>query len=292
MWMTATCCCSADVSCCWHCPTDASTPAQQNTNNVPLLLLLLLYLHIFAQQNTNNVPINEPWIYDPVAPAGQRYRRTGAYTNIPRFYHACAVMTSYGDILLGGSTIAKGFTSYHMADFYITPYNHQDFRWAATAFRVSRCCKHVSSSSIILAGMRTAFDGSTNRWRLLHRCVHSIAASLTACRICHQRLTACRIEYFVPHYIIGPRPTLEFVPTVVEYGTTFNITLAANTTASSIASVVLLEAGTTTHSSNMATRNQLLDFTVSGTHELLVTAPANTFMVPPCELPACGIAAE
>jgi hypothetical protein len=37
-------------------------------------------------------------------------------------------MSSYGDILLGGSTIAKGFTSYHLADFDLTPYNHQDFR--------------------------------------------------------------------------------------------------------------------------------------------------------------------
>jgi hypothetical protein len=79
-------------------------------------------------QNTNNVPVNEPWIYDPEAPAGQRFRRTGAYTNIARFYHGTAVMTSYGDILLGGSSIAKGFTSYHKADFDLTPYNYQDFR--------------------------------------------------------------------------------------------------------------------------------------------------------------------
>ncbi|WIA21235.1 hypothetical protein OEZ85_000476 [Tetradesmus obliquus] len=165
----------------------------------------------------NNVPINEPWIYDPAAPAGKRYRRTGAYTDIPRFYHATAVMTSYGDVLLGGSTIAAGFTSYHMADFNITTYKHQDFR----------------------------------------------------------------IEYFVPHYIIGPRPTLEFVPTVVEYGTSFTVTLAANTSATSIATVALVDAGTTTHSSNMATRNQKLEFSVSGAHELTVTAPANTFMAPP-----------
>lgn len=81
-----------------------------------------------AAQNTNNVPVNEPWIYDPQAPAGQRYRRTGAYTRIGRFYHSSAVMTSYGDVLVGGATVARGFTSYHMADFDITPYHHQEFR--------------------------------------------------------------------------------------------------------------------------------------------------------------------
>lgn len=78
--------------------------------------------------NSCNVPSNEPWIYDPYAPAGQRYRRTGAYTNIARVYHGSHVMTSYGDILVGGSTIAEGFTSYHMRDFDITPYQWAEFR--------------------------------------------------------------------------------------------------------------------------------------------------------------------
>jgi hypothetical protein len=87
----------------------------------------------------------------------------------------------------------------------------------------------------------------------------------------------------VPHYIIGPRPTFEFVPTIVEYGSTFTVTLASNTSASSIAYLALVDAGTTTHSSNMATRNQKLEFVVSGDHELTVTAPANTYMAPPSE---------
>jgi hypothetical protein len=51
----------------------------------------------------------------------------------------------------------------------------------------------------------------------------------------------------------------------------------------SIASIVLVDAGTTTHSSNMATRNQKLEFVVSSTNELTVTAPANTYMAPPSE---------
>lgn len=41
--------------------------------------------------NSCNCPHNEPWIYDPEAPAGRRYRRTGAYTNIARMYHGACV---------------------------------------------------------------------------------------------------------------------------------------------------------------------------------------------------------
>jgi len=53
--------------------------------------------------NGCNVPVNEPWVYDPEAPAGRRYRRTGVYTRIPRFYHGSHVMTSHGDILCTGA---------------------------------------------------------------------------------------------------------------------------------------------------------------------------------------------
>ncbi len=79
--------------------------------------------------NSCNVPVNEPWIYDPNAPAGKRYRRTGAYTNIARMYHGSHVMTSYGDIVVAGSTIAEGFTSYHMKDFLVTPYQYGEYRY-------------------------------------------------------------------------------------------------------------------------------------------------------------------
>jgi hypothetical protein len=90
--------------------------------------------------NSDNVPVNEPWIYDPDAPAGRRcasvsrnargqrrvsahtpgrtrlgwaellccgvrcrYRRTGAFTRIGRFYHGSHLLTSYGDILCSGA---------------------------------------------------------------------------------------------------------------------------------------------------------------------------------------------
>lgn len=41
-------------------------------------------------------------VYDPDAPVGARYRRTGAMTTIFRAYHGQAVLTSHGDILVSG----------------------------------------------------------------------------------------------------------------------------------------------------------------------------------------------
>lgn len=78
---------------------------------------------------------------------------------------------------------------------------------------------------------------------------------------------------------------------MVEYGSTFTVTLAANTSVGDIASVVLMDAGTTTHSSNMATRNQQLEFFVAvggSGRDLIVTAPANTFLAPPSKHRQCG----
>lgn len=34
-----------------------------------------------------------------------------------------------------GATEAQGFTSYHMADFDVTPYHNQEFRWVAMALK-------------------------------------------------------------------------------------------------------------------------------------------------------------
>jgi hypothetical protein len=71
---------------------------------------------------------------------------------------------------------------------------------------------------------------------------------------------------------------------MVEYGSTFKVRLAASTSTSSIKAVVLSDPGTTTHSSNMAARAQQLAFTVTGSDELTVTAPADTFIAPPSKL--------
>eukprot|EP00775_Hariotina_reticulata_P007097 gene7097-7310_t len=92
--------------------------------------------------------------------------------------------------------------------------------------------------------------------------------------------TPIRNEIFTPSYIMGARPAFAFVPTIAEYGSTFRVTMAVGTNIADIVSVVLMDPGSDTHSSTMAVRNQLLDFASGGGQDLLVTAPANTYLAP------------
>jgi hypothetical protein len=57
--------------------------------------------------NGNNVPVNEPWIYDPEGPVGFRFKRTGVYTRFARLYHATALLTSAGDVIVAGETLSS-----------------------------------------------------------------------------------------------------------------------------------------------------------------------------------------
>lgn len=237
--------------------------------------------------NSCNCPSNEPWIYDPDAPAGRRYRRTGAYTNIARMYHGSHVMTSYGDILVGGTTIAEGFTSYHMRDFSVTPYQWAEFRWG-----------HWHRPDTLLWLQLRLLHGCWQlpapRQHFLHRLTCQptkvlLSYPVQSVRSHHGPMPpfpphhrcCCRIELFKPHYILGPRPTWASVPAQVEYGSTFTVTLAANTSAADIVAVVLSDPGTATHSSTMASRTMQLAFTAAGGQTLTVTAPASIHIMQP-----------
>lgn len=90
-----------------------------------------------------------------------------------------------------------------------------------------------------------------------------------------------RIELFKPHYILGPRPTWAYVPSQVEFGSTFTVTLAANTSVADIVAVVLSDTGTTTHASNMAARSMKLAFSAAGGQALTVSAPVNIHVAQP-----------
>lgn len=98
------------------------------------------------------------------------------------------------------------------------------------------------------------------------------------------RYSEFRIEFFKPHYILGPHPTWAYVPTMVSYGETFIVKLAANTSATSIKAVVMGDPGTTTHSSNMGTRMNQLAYNKVDDQTLEVAAPANSFLATPSEL--------
>lgn len=90
-----------------------------------------------------------------------------------------------------------------------------------------------------------------------------------------------RIELFKPTYVLGPRPAWASVPTSAEFGATFTITLAANTTVADIVGVVMTDPGTATHSSTMSTRTMDLAFVPAGGQSLTVTAPANIHVAQP-----------
>lgn len=115
-------------------------------------------------------------------------------------------------------------------------------------------------------------------------CVWDASSALGWCR--HSTcfavlLSPLRIELFKPHFVLGPRPAWASVPNSIEFGAPFTVTLAANTTASDIVAVVLSDQGTTTHSSNMASRTMLLQSNQAGGQALTVTAPANIYIAQP-----------
>lgn len=107
--------------------------------------------------------------------------------------------------------------------------------------------------------------------------------NLGALQPCHT--VAHRVETFTPPYILGTRPAFadNSNPSMVLYGSTFNVTLAANTSSSSIRSVVLMGAPSVTHSSAMGARHHPLQFMVVSGSILSVTAPRTPNDAPPCE---------
>lgn len=130
---------------------------------------------------------------------------------------------------------------------------------------------------------------ATALYTLLHACCSLRLTTSSALVASAQHSTCCgvllsrprRLELFKPHYVLGPRPAWASVPQSIEFGASFTVTLAANTTVSDIVAVVLSDQGTTTHSSNMATRTMLLQFSQAGGQALTVTAPANIHIAQP-----------
>jgi hypothetical protein len=96
-----------------------------------------------------------------------------------------------------------------------------------------------------------------------------------------------RIERYQPAYLfnadgsLATRPTIgNSLPGTIPYGTAFNL---ATPDAANISSVVLMKAGSVTHSFDMDQRFVGLSFTgaTSGSGSLTVTAPTNSNIAPP-----------
>lgn len=190
-----------------------------------------------------------------------------------------------------GTSIAQGFTSYHLDDFDITPYEHGEYRWGLTSATPH---KHVTPSSMVIVPGQQNFGGAP---KLMPASIKNTAVCgfawfdyLPSCTLGRQALPSllctrpwccCRIELFKPPYILGPRPAWASVPNQMEYSSTFTVILAANTSVADIVSVVLLEPGTTTHSLTMGMRTMQLRFASAGGQALFVTAPANVHVAQP-----------
>ncbi|KAJ3558500.1 hypothetical protein NM688_g890 [Phlebia brevispora] len=64
------------------------------------------YGNVVDQVGASNAdnPVFTPVLYDPAAPAGQRFSRDGMPTSdIPRLYHSIATLTPSGDVMIAGS---------------------------------------------------------------------------------------------------------------------------------------------------------------------------------------------
>ena len=85
-------------------------------------------------------------------------------------------------------------------------------------------------------------------------------------------------EIYSPSYLFrGPRPTIDSMPTTIDYGSSFFV---ATPNAAEITSVALIRNGSVTHSVDMDQRFVPLTFSV-GEGGLQVDAPADANLVPP-----------
>jgi hypothetical protein len=87
-----------------------------------------------------------------------------------------------------------------------------------------------------------------------------------------------RIEIFEPDYFSASRPQITAAPDRMDYGQTFEVRTPQ---AASIRRVVLIRAGSSTHSFNPDQRYVTLQFTQSGQDRLSVTAPPDNNIAPP-----------
>ena len=121
------------------------------------------------------------------------------------------------------------------------------------------------------------FDPATQTWTVMDaqsefREYHSSGVLLPDGRVFWGGSNCCpTAEFFSPPYLFkGPRPVVTSSPPVADYGQAFTVD-APN--AGSIAKVVLMRPGASTHSVNMEQRYVELAFTVQDADTLAVTAP-------------------
>jgi len=134
-------------------------------------------------QSYANQPILDPVIYDPAAPAGQRWTRNGiSPSTVPRMYHSSATLLPDGSVFVSGSNPNSDYnitatypTEYRVETFYPSYYNQrrpepqglpQQLAYGGDYFNVSLTSddlsgdvKNVQNTSVVV--IRTGFSTHT-----------------------------------------------------------------------------------------------------------------------------------
>ena len=223
-----------------------------------------------------------------------------------------SAMYDTGKVIKAGSATDSGQPPNPSASTaYITDLGQATPKWTQTgSMAYPRSFLNLTplpDGTVLATGGETTRDGSnlnngvlpvedwnpaTGKWTTwasmaIPRLYHSIAMLMPDGRVFvagtgNDGRRACRMnadaQIFSPPYLFkGPRPTITGSPSVVQYGSNFQV---STPDASSIASVSLVRTAAVTHSFDQSTRRVSLPFTASnGT--LNVQAPADGAAAPP-----------
>lgn len=222
-----------------------------------------------------------------------------------------SAMYDTGRVIKAGSATDNGASGSSAATAYTTDLGQATPTWTPTgSMAYPRSFLNLTplpDGTVLATGGETTKDGTnlnngvlpaeswnpaTGKWTTLAsmaipRLYHSIAMLMPDGRVFvagtgDESASGVPNEYsaqiFSPPYLFkGPRPTIATSPSVVQYGSNFQV---STPDASSIASVSLVRTAAVTHSFDQSTRRISLPFTLSnGT--LNVQAPANGADAPP-----------
>lgn len=185
--------------------------------------------------------------------------------------HSCATLLPTLDVLLTGGTSDTGSadqSGVFPPEIYSTPINHSNSTYTGAVGRwdtinqPATVLRNYHSSALLMPDGRVWTGGGNSPTQP--------ASPPTT----NQK----QIEIFDPPYPAGTRPTITSSPSALGYGDVFSIGI---TSATPIATVVLMRCGSSTHAFNPDQRAVVLNFTSSGANTLSAAAPPSGAVAPP-----------